>query len=101
MSFGLVVEPEVRAEMAAAAIWYEGRERGLGSRFLDAADAALKSVQQAPRQYQIVRKRGEVRRVTVHDFPYGLFYLVSESDVIVVACVHGRRHPRRWQTRVP
>jgi hypothetical protein len=69
MSFGLVVEPEVRAEMAAAAIWYEGRERGLGSRFLDAADAALKSVQQAPHQYRIVRKRGQVRRVPVHDFP--------------------------------
>jgi plasmid stabilization system protein ParE len=32
-------------------------------------------------------------------FPYSLFYRIIDDQVIVVACMHGRRHPRRWQSR--
>ena len=28
-----------------------------------------------------------------------LYYRIIDDQVIVVACMHGRRHPRRWQSR--
>jgi plasmid stabilization system protein ParE len=35
----------------------------------------------------------------VHRFPYGLFYQVEADRVFVIACFHGKRNPRRWQSR--
>jgi plasmid stabilization system protein ParE len=39
------------------------------------------------------------RRTGVRWFPYGLFFLVEESPVVVIACFHGKRDPKRWQQR--
>jgi hypothetical protein len=41
----------------------------------------------------------------VRRFPYGVFYAErdasdpADSEVVVLAIVHSRRHPRRWQSR--
>jgi plasmid stabilization system protein ParE len=37
--------------------------------------------------------------VNLRRFPYSLFYRIIDDQVIVVACMHGRRHPRRWRSR--
>src|SRR5215207_7525098 len=96
MSRRLFVELRARAEIAEAVAWYEARENGLGADFLRAVEHALRIIERDPCQYQIVRKRGQVRRVMLGPFPYGLMYVASEREVIVVACMHGRRSPRRW-----
>jgi hypothetical protein len=41
-----------------------------------------------------------VRRVRLRRFPYGLFYRVRPDALVVLACFHARRGPRRWQERV-
>ncbi|MGH8699404.1 MAG: hypothetical protein ACREVS_23165 [Burkholderiales bacterium] len=30
---------------------------------------------------------------------YGVFYQIDGELIIVVACMHGRRNPRRWKSR--
>jgi plasmid stabilization system protein ParE len=32
-------------------------------------------------------------------FPFGVFYQVEEDRVVVIAVLHGSRHPRAWQRR--
>jgi hypothetical protein len=32
-------------------------------------------------------------------FPYGLFFLVEETRVVVIACFHGKRNLKHWQLR--
>ena len=32
-------------------------------------------------------------------FPYAMYFRVYAEVVVVVACMHGRRNPRRWQVR--
>jgi plasmid stabilization system protein ParE len=32
-------------------------------------------------------------------FPFGIYFRVEQSQIIVVAVIHGSRHPRRWQSR--
>ena len=77
--------------------WYEGEETGLGERFLRAvADAALSAASE-PQRYPAVR--GDMRRVLVGSFPYGLFYRVVQRSVVVVACYHLHRDPRGWHRR--
>jgi plasmid stabilization system protein ParE len=97
VSRGLVVRPEVEAELPEAAEWYEVRAFGLAAEFLRAVDACMASVMRNPFQYPIVHE-GK-RRALVRRFPYSLIYVASEQKVLILACLHGRRHPMRWQQR--
>jgi plasmid stabilization system protein ParE len=97
MNLELIVEPEAEAEIDEASRWYEAQSPELGADFLRAVEEALAAVQRNPFQYQIVH--GEVRRAGVRRFPYGLIYIASDREVIVTACFHGRRNPRRWRER--
>jgi plasmid stabilization system protein ParE len=94
----LVLRPQAEIEIAEAAVWYGSRANGLDAAFLYAVDAGFAAIQRNPLLYQVVS--GELRRVGLNRFPYGLIYVVREREVIVVACAHGRRDPRRWMDRV-
>ena len=98
MTRGLVLEPEAEAEIAEAASWYEARNPGLGPEFLRAVEGLLGAIQRNPHQYQVVFR--EVRRAALRRFPYGLMYIATEREIIVVACIHGRRNPNRWKGRI-
>jgi len=99
MSPPLRIEPEARDEIEEAAVWYESHEDGLGAEFLRAVEHALAITKRDPYQYQVIRKRGQVRRIMLRPFPYGLMYVASEQEIVLVACMHGRRNPGRWQSR--
>jgi plasmid stabilization system protein ParE len=32
-------------------------------------------------------------------FPYGIYYRIYPDSIVIVACMHGRRDPKRWQSR--
>ena len=97
MNRRLILRPQAEAEIAEAAVWYEGCGTGLGADFLRAVEAGLAAIQRNPFQYQAVS--GELRRAGVRRFPYSLIYRCREHEIIVVACAHGRRDPRRWMGR--
>jgi toxin ParE1/3/4 len=98
MTRRLIVTAQAQAEIAEASDWYDAQSRQAGSDFLRAVNTALDAVVQNPLQYQVVLRRG--RRAPVGIFPYGLFYRVSDDEVVVVGCLHGSRHPRHWRSRV-
>jgi plasmid stabilization system protein ParE len=97
MNRKLILRPEAETELAEAVDWYETRGKGLGADFMRAVDAAMAAIQRNPDQYQIIK--GQVRRAVLRRFPYSLIYVASEVEVIVLACFHGRRDPRRWSER--
>lgn len=99
MTRRLVLEPEAEAEIAEAAEWYESRARGVGPEFLRAVEVTLVSVQRNPQQYQTVFR--DVRRAPLRRFPFSLMYIASEQEIIVLACIHGRRNPTHWKGRIP
>jgi toxin ParE1/3/4 len=93
----LVFRLQARSEIAEAADWYEQQSIGLGADFLRAVNVTISSIHHNPEQYQ--RIRGRMRRAGLRRFPYGVVYVLSEDEVIIVGCVHGRRDPKRWQER--
>lgn len=93
----VIVRPLARRDVAPAARRYEKQSAGLGSRFLAAVDVALMSAGDAAERYPVVY--ADVRRVRVAVFPYSVYFVVRGGAVHVLAVTHGRRHPRRWQTR--
>ncbi len=93
-----VVTRATEDDIVAAALWYEARSDGLGMDFIRAADAALAAVARSPHQYPVVHR--EVRRVLLRRFPYAVYFVTRDRTVQVIACMHVRRDPRGWKTRV-
>ena len=96
MSRRVRFRPEAEAEALETRDWYEGRRPGLGAEFRAALDETIERIADSPMQFRLVR--GETRRAILNRFPYGVYFPVAVDDVVVLA-VHGRQHPRRWQSR--
>lgn len=88
---------EADRDLAAAASWYEQQREGLGHEFLDEALSAFRLVADQPLIYPVVHRN--TRRALMTRFPFGIYFRVERSQIVVVAVVHGSRHPRRWQRR--
>lgn len=97
MKHDLIVRPEAEAELAEAFNWYEQQVAGLGSRFLLSIDAAINSIQRNPFQHPIIYKN--IRRALTRRFPYQVFFIVDDLQIIVIAIFHGMRNPCVWQGR--
>jgi len=94
----LILRPAAEEDVAAAYTWYEERSPGLGSEFLRAVEAGLAAVERNPGAYPELYKHA--RRALLRRFPYALFYVISPELIEVIGCIHTRRHPRRWRSRV-
>ena len=94
MKRALVVTPEAEAEIDQAKEWYRSQSLLAAARFRDAVDLALETIERNPEQYQVVYR--QTRRVLLDDYPYALFYTVTETQVTVVSCFHMARDPKLW-----
>ena len=92
-----IFRPAAAADIEDAYRWYEAQRIGLGEEFLAAAGAIMESIQANPQRFPIVHR--ETRRALFRRFPYSLYYRIIGDQIIIVACMHGRRDPRRWQSR--
>ena len=93
----LLLRPAAAADIEEAYRWYERQRVGLGEEFLTTVDAALRDIVEHPATYAVIHR--ETRRALLHRFPYAIFYRLYDETVIVIACMHGRRDPKRWRGR--
>jgi toxin ParE1/3/4 len=94
---------EARAELTAAAEWYEARRTGLGQDFVAEVDRALLVIQDNPEtwpRWPGVKARVPVRKFVLQRFPFAIPYLVHDETIIVLAVAHGRRRPGYWLSRL-
>ena len=92
-----IFRPAAAADVEDAYLWYQAQQAGLGEEFLEAVKTLLESITVNPEIFPIVRR--QTRRALLRRFPYGLFYRIIDDQIVIVACMHGRRDPRRWQSR--
>ena len=94
------VHPEAEAELSAGAAWYDDVDVGL--RLLGAVKDARALIGQMPEAWPAqLRRRGKViRRKAVPDFPYGVIYYVTGTEIVIVAYAHAKRKPGYWRGRV-
>ena len=97
MTARVVWHPAAADEFISAVEWYEQQRPGLGSEFAAACRSALALIRDQPQAFRHVQ--GEVRRVLLRRFPYAIFYRAREAELLVIAVMHERRDPRRWQER--
>jgi plasmid stabilization system protein ParE len=83
---------EADRHLTEAAQWYERQRSGLGCEFLDQALSAFPLLIEHPLRYPLVRH--DIRRAPMAKFPYGIYFRVEQSKVVIVAVMHARRRPR-------
>lgn len=81
--------PLVRTDINAAINWYEDEQPGLGADFWQ---DLLSHYQALPRDAGLYAVRfAGVRRLNLDRFPYGLFYVIREPEVWLLAVLHDSR----------
>jgi plasmid stabilization system protein ParE len=97
MTLFLAYRHEARDDIDEAYAWYEQQKAGLGERFLSALRDVLDAIAANPDHCGVVHR--DVRASTLRRFPYVVYYRVETARVLILAVQHGRRDPRRWQSR--
>lgn len=99
MTRTLIIRPQAEAEVIEAATWYEQTSQTLAARFTQEFRSALARIVDNPLQYQIVDD--EMRRAPLAGFPYGLLYVATDDEIVILSCFLGRRDPARWREPLP
>jgi toxin ParE1/3/4 len=94
----LILSREAEQDVRSAFEWYEDQRENLGRAFMAEVDRALEAVQERPEAYLQCYKF--VRRALCKRFPYAIYFVLKNSDVVVLAVLHQRRHPASWRKRI-
>lgn len=92
MAAEVVYKAAAEAEIEIAFREYESQQNGLGVQFLDELRRVEGHLRLNPALYQ--RIDGDLRRAVLRRFPYGLFHVIDDGQVVVLACLHLHREPR-------
>ena len=95
----MILEWHDRAEeeFVETAAYYERCAEGLGDRFIDNAETALRTLLADPLMPSPFPP--ECRKLRIKKFPYALVYRVEDDVLQVIAVMHLARRPGYWTNR--
>lgn len=93
----LILGKEAEQDIASAYQWYEEQRPDLGKVFVAEIENQVQKLQKHPELYLLVV--GNVRRALCKKFPYSIYFVHNESDIVVIGVLHQRRNPAVLQMR--
>jgi len=102
MSWRVEFAPAVEHEVAEAADWYENRQPGLGTEFIEEIIRVWDALSDNPLLNCRQHPTKNIRWRCPERFPYRAIYEVNEPEQIVkvASVLHAARHDRHWKKRV-
>ena len=97
MNYTVRLRPEAEHDLSSAAAWYERQQYQLGQEFLDEFMKVRRTLAESPLIYAVVYR--QTHRAVLNRFPFGVYFRVEGDEVVIVAVMHGSRHPKRWHGR--
>jgi len=98
LTFQAVVRRLAESDLESIEDWLETQRDGLALEFRTSLDEAISRIVANPFVYADLY-RGH-RRVLLRRFKYALWFRVAGTQVVILACVHGRRDPRVVKSRL-
>jgi toxin ParE1/3/4 len=95
MKYTISQSPAAEADVIEAALWYSLRREGLDVEFFYCVDAVVNAIERSPLQFPNVHK--DIRRALVNRFPYGVYFTINNTDIIIHTVMHLSRNPRKWK----
>ena len=96
-SYTSIIQPEAEQDLDDAYHYFESQQSGLGFELLAEITETIEALEGNPMLFQKVY--GEMRRAIVKRFGYNLIYKVIDTEVYILAIMHGSRDPEKWQKR--
>lgn len=95
MAFPYLLNQQAHEEYIEAYEWYEEKQRGLGTRFMNSVEKRLKQISENP-EYFGRRSHSRFREAKVEYFPYMIVYeFLKQKRIIHIAAIyHSSRRPR-------
>lgn len=93
----LILRKEAEEDIRSAQAWYESQRENLGRAFVTEIDRTLESIREHPEAYPQYFKTA--RRVLCRRFPYAVYFVYDNSDIMILAVLHQRRHPATLRSR--
>ncbi len=97
MNYSLSIRKEAESDIAEAYQYYEACRENLGSDFMLCLDESIFRIQKNPRQYKTIVKN--VHRALLRRFPYGIYYVLVDDQIVIIGVMHARKNPRHWEER--
>ena len=97
------LHPDARAELRAAAIWYDERRPRLGDEFVADVSSTLDRIGEGPASFPIWPGTSSspliIRRAVLNRFPYCIGFEMHAEHTLVLTIAHTKRRPLYWLTR--
>jgi plasmid stabilization system protein ParE len=94
----LVFRPQAERELSAATDIYRDENPAAAVEFAETVQLAIATIERNPFLYQAIE--GNIRRAVLRRFPYIIVYLVTETEIVDIACAHTSRNPTYWRDRL-
>jgi toxin ParE1/3/4 len=96
-------DPAAREEYLDSLRWYHERDADVAA-VPRAGAGTIASICESPARSPLARGiaiRLGVRRRVLGGFPYAIFYIELQTEILVRAVAHCRRRPGYWRRRLP
>lgn len=97
MAYDLFVRQEAETDIKEGFDYYESCRDNLGYDFLLCIEESFEKIQRNPSGFKTVYRN--IRRTFVRRFPFGIYFVISDNNVSILAVAHVRRNPSHWQKR--
>jgi len=98
MDYELIIRSEAKADLLDTFHWYQEQRQGLGHDFKLCVEEVISKIQRNPFVHKEIFQN--VRRSVARRFPFGVFYIVEDEKIIILAVLHARRDPVKWKNRI-
>lgn len=78
--------------------WYHERSPISATAFAHTIDNAVSRIMENPTRHPLAEHK--TRKFVLQLFPFNIFYLLTGSEIVIVAVAHQRRRPGYWQGRL-
>ena len=98
MSFDLFIKPRAELDLLEAYYYYEGLSDGIGAALVHCVGEKMEFISNNPRACPI--KCRDIRRALVPKFPYGIYYKIEETRIVIFGILDLRQDPHSIQFRL-
>ncbi|HEX8459815.1 MAG TPA: type II toxin-antitoxin system RelE/ParE family toxin [Segetibacter sp.] len=93
MEYSIIINPEAELDLAEIFDYYQRQREGLGLHFVDKFEQCLQKLLQNP--FHTLNVGNNIRRIVTPIFPYNIYYIVLEHEIVIYGVLHQARKPDR------
>ncbi|NPD43955.1 MULTISPECIES: type II toxin-antitoxin system RelE/ParE family toxin [unclassified Lentimicrobium] len=95
--YNLTFRPPAKNDLQEIIEYYDSINPKLADVFLQQLDKAVYHIQNYPLSCQ--KKFSSIRVVFLKRFSYGIYFIINQQEIAVIAILHSSRNPKIWRTR--